>query len=394
MLITILWYIDFLFFLALSLWVCYVALFAFASRIKRKVIFPETEISLRFAILFPAYKEDNVIKESVIRFKEQEYPADKFEIVVISDAMEDNTNDQLRALGVSLIYPDESERSKAAALTTAMSWLDSQLFDVVVVMDADNIVFPDFLSKLNNAFASGAKAIQTHRTAKNNATTTAILDGVSEEINNSIFRLGHARLGLPAALIGSGMAFDFNWFKQRIAEIKSMGEDKFLEYFLLLDRIDTIYLEDVVILDEKIQYSDDFSKQRRRWIASQIEIFCLAIKQTQKALVSRNWALLDKIFQWSMPPRIIMLGIIPLFLLTSLFVADISSLKWFFLIILYLTSLALAIPKKLYTKQLLLAIFTLPRLFFAMISSIIHFRSGRSTFIHTKHGEVPADGKE
>lgn len=389
MLITMIWYIDFLFFLALTLWVCYVALFAFASRIKSKVIFPEAETFLRFAILFPAYKEDNVIKESVVRFKGQDYPVDMFEIVVISDAMEDRTNDQLRAMGISLMHPDEGQRSKAAALTTAMSQLDTQLFDVVVVMDADNIVFPDFLRKLNNAFAFGAKAIQTHRTAKNNTTATAILDGVSEEINNSIFRLGHARLGLPAALIGSGMAFDFNWFKERIPEIKSMGEDKFLEYFLLLDRINTIYLEDVVILDEKIQYSDDFSKQRRRWVASQIDIFCLAIKQTQRALVSGNWALLDKIFQWSMPPRIIMLGVIPLFFLVSLFVADISSIKWFFLIILYMTSLALAIPKKLYTKQLLLALFTLPRIFFAMISSIIHFRSGRSTFIHTKHGAVP-----
>jgi len=327
--------------------------------------------------------------ESVTRFKAQNYPADKFEIVVISDAMEDRTNDQLRAMGISLIHPDEGLRSKVAALTAAMSRLDTQLFDVAVVMDADNIVFPDFLSKLNNAFASGAKAIQTHRTAKNNTTATAILDGVSEEINNSIFRLGHARLGLPAALIGSGMAFDFNWFKQRIAAIKSMGEDKFLEYFLLLDRINTIYLEDVVILDEKIQYSDDFSKQRRRWIASQIDIFCLAIKQTRRALVSGNWALIDKIFQWSMPPRIIMLGIIPLFLLISFFVVDISSLKWFFLITLYMMSLGLAIPKKLYKKQLLLAIFTLPRIFFAMVSSIIHFRSGRSTFIHTKHGAAP-----
>ncbi|WP_286851655.1 MULTISPECIES: glycosyltransferase family 2 protein [Sphingobacterium] len=390
MLITILWYIDFLFFFAFTLWVCYVALFAFASRIRRKIIFPDSVTSLRFAILFPAYKEDNVIRESVSRFKAQNYPIDKFEIVVISDAMEDRTNDQLRAMGISLIHPDEGQRSKAAALTAAMSRLDTQLFDVVVVMDADNIVFPDFLSKLNNAFASGAKAIQTHRTAKNNTTATAILDGVSEEINNSIFRLGHARLGLPAALIGSGMAFDFNWFKQRIAAIKSMGEDKFLEYFLLLDRINTIYLEDVVILDEKIQYSEDFSKQRRRWIASQIDIFCLAIKQTRHALVSGNWALIDKIFQWSMPPRIIMLGIIPLFLLISFFVVDISSLKWFFLITLYMMSLALAIPKKMYTKQLFLAIFTLPRIFLAMVSSIIHFRSGRSTFIHTKHGTAPS----
>jgi len=61
---------------------------------------------------------------------------------------------------------------------------------------------------------------------------------------------------------------------------------------------------------------------------------------------------------------------------------------------LYLTGLALAIPAKLYSKRLLLAVFTLPRMFFAMLSSILHFRSGRSTFIHTKHGDVLEEKKE
>ncbi|WP_286778848.1 MULTISPECIES: glycosyltransferase [Sphingobacterium] len=388
LLITIFWYVDLLFFILCTLWVAYVALFALASRLKGNLMVKDAETQRKFAVLFPAYKEDNVIRESVLRFKEQDYPAECYDIVVISDEMEVRTNNDLREWGILVLHPNEIERSKAESLKVAMAQLDDKLYDVVVIMDADNIVFPDFLCKLNNAFAVGAQAIQAHRTAKNKSTTTAILDGVSEEINNSIFRLGHVRLGFPAALIGSGMAFDFKWFKRRIAEITSMGEDKFLEYYLLLDRMHTLYLEDVFVLDEKIQNSGDFSKQRRRWIASQVDIFFIAIKQTGKALVSKNWALVDKIFQWSMPPRIIMLGAIPLFFLGSLFVEGSSSLKWFFLFTLYIISLLLAIPKKLYTKQLLLAIFTLPSIFFAMLSSMINFRSGRSSFIHTKHGEV------
>src|SRR5690606_36742185 len=188
---------------------------------------------------------------------------------------------------------------------------------------------------------------QTHRVAKEIVTTTALLDGVSEEINNSIFRRGHVQLGLPSALIGSGMAFEFNWFNKRVQDIDSTGEDKLLEYYLLLDRIHTVYLEDVYVLDEKIQNTGDFSNQRRRWIASQIDAFKLAIKKFGVAIAEGNWPLIDKIFQWSMPPRIIMLGLIPLFMILSMFSPVVSSFKWIILFTLYMLALALAIPARL-----------------------------------------------
>ena len=49
----------------------------------------------------------------------------------------------------------------------------------------------NFLKKINAAFAHGYVAVQGHRTAKNMNTSWAILDAVSEEINNNIFRKGH-----------------------------------------------------------------------------------------------------------------------------------------------------------------------------------------------------------
>ena len=45
-------------------------------------------------------------------------------------------------------------------------------------------------------------------------TNTAVLDAVSEEINNSIFRKGHTRLGFSSGLSGSGMAFEYDLFKR------------------------------------------------------------------------------------------------------------------------------------------------------------------------------------
>ena len=83
-----------------------------------------------------------------------------------------------------------------------------------MLLDPDNDVDTDMLLKINDAYYSGCNAMQTHRIAKRRDTNIAVLEAVSEEINNSIFRKGHTGLGFSSALIGSDMAFDFKIFSQ------------------------------------------------------------------------------------------------------------------------------------------------------------------------------------
>lgn len=79
------------------------------------------------------------------------------------------------------------------------------------------------------------QVVQTHRVAKNLNTNMAYLDAISEEINNSIFRLGHVNLGMSAALIGSGMAFEYSLFYKAMMSNTSVGGfDRVLEMKLLI----------------------------------------------------------------------------------------------------------------------------------------------------------------
>ena len=68
--------------------------------------------------------------------------------------------------------------------------------------------------------------MQGHRVAKNHNTNLATLDAVSEEINNNIFRSGHRAIGLSSALIGSGMAFDYELIKSEMAKIDAIDLTK------------------------------------------------------------------------------------------------------------------------------------------------------------------------
>ena len=144
-----------------------------------------TERYYKYLVLYPAYNEDRVIIHSVRTFISQYYPYHSFHVAVISDHMQPETNEQLAKLPITLLQPVFEKSSKAKAMQYAIDHIKEN-YDFVVILDADNVVNGDFLDQLNEVCAKGYKAIQCHRCAKNSNNDIAVLDGVSEEINNTI----------------------------------------------------------------------------------------------------------------------------------------------------------------------------------------------------------------
>lgn len=95
-------------------------------------------------------------------------------------------------------------------------------------------------------------------------------------------------LGFSSALIGSGMAFDYKWFRENIACCTTSGEDKELEALLLRQGIYIDYLDDVRVLDEKVQGEGAYYNQRRRWIAAQFYALSSAVRQLPREQSSRG----------------------------------------------------------------------------------------------------------
>lgn len=385
--------IDIILFLICTVWVVYFLIFSIASRIKRKKIYPMTDLRNRFLVIFPAYREDAVIIQSIKQFFQQTYPPAAFKVVVVADSMSEATNKELHELGADVLIPSYLNRSKAAALKLALKNYSGDSFDAAAILDADNIVDPDFLERVNEALANGAMAIQTHRIAKNYNTDLAYLDGIGEEINNAIFRQGHVNLGLPSALIGSGMVFNMEWFTQAMPKVHSMGEDKELEFLLLQDRIFIEYLPHVLVKDEKVHNRKDFSNQRKRWIASQWETFLFTLNRLGPILRQGNLPLLDKFLQWSLPPRVILLGLLFLWILLLQAIAPLRDTKWFFILIAYVFALFFAVPKKYYTTRTLRSVANLPFIFMAILRSFSSVNKANKTFIHTPHGIPDEDNR-
>ncbi len=381
-------------FIILGILVLYLFIFALFALKKRGDTYPPAREFNRMAVMFPSYKEDGVIISSVKSFLQQDYPKERFDVIVISDHMKEETVRQLAELPIILFTAHYANSSKAKALNFAMTELAHEDYDVVLIFDSDNTVRPDFLQQINNAFYSGVIAMQAHRVAKNRNTSTAILDAFSEEMNNSIFRKGHVRMGLSSALIGSGMAFDFKWFLRHIPLVVSTGEDKELETLLLKEGTYIEYLEDVEVYDQKVEKDSTFFNQRRRWLYAQIDVLRNSLHDLPHAILSGNADYTDKLFQWMMPPRIILLGMVGIYAFGITLLAWDLSFKWWLLLVMALLAIAMATPDYIVDANFKKTVKKVPILFLLMVANFFRLKGAGKKFIHTPHGDVEVDYEE
>lgn len=326
--------------------VIYLAIFAIASFIKHTHEQPRIKKQNRIVVLIPSYKQDNVIEQTVISVLSQAYPQRMFDVTVISDHQNEMTNMRLAQYPITLLTPNFAESTKAKSLQYAILNLpEFKIYDIVLVLDADNIIEQDFLQKVNEAFEIAAtKAIQTHRISKNRDTTAARLGAIFEEINNAIFRRGHINLGLSAALAGSGTAYDFNWFKANVMKAKTAGEDKELEALLLRQEVYIDYFEDIYIYGEKKRTTTKLNQQRGRWLIQQFQNVIRNIKFLPGAIFRKQYDLADKIIQWMLLPRTTMMGIMILMSIILPFIYMTLVIKWWILTAFVLFIFALVTP--------------------------------------------------
>jgi cellulose synthase/poly-beta-1,6-N-acetylglucosamine synthase-like glycosyltransferase len=382
----------------LGLATLYIFIFSIASLFYRQKTYSDNGNMKKIAVLVPGYKEDGVIIEVAKLALEQDYPSNLYDVVIIADSFQKETLATLKTLPIKLIEVSFEKSTKSKALNKAMAALDTD-YDIAVVLDADNVMASDFLKKINAVFEYDFIAVQGHRTAKNVNNSWAILDAISEEINNNIFRKGHRVLGLSSAIIGSGMAFRYAYFKSLMATVTAIGGfDKEIELKMLKEGRKIVYLDDAVVYDEKIQKSEVFGNQRRRWLSAQFHYFRKDILSAIKHLILKgNVDYFDKAIQFVQPPRILLLGAVLIlsagFLVTNYVLENgmLYSKYWIILASACILSFIFSVPKSYYNLKTLGALARLPKGMFMMLLSLLKIKGANKTFIHTQHTSSSED---
>ncbi|GCD80693.1 glycosyltransferase family 2 protein [Schleiferia thermophila] len=347
----------------------------------------------RFAILIPGYKEDNIIVDTAKKALEVDYPAEYRRIVVLADSFKPETVEKLRLTGVEVLEVSFEHSTKAKSINKGLEYLSQDPPEAVVILDSDNVMAHFFLRKVSDAFQSGYKIIQAHRTAKNRNTPMAVLDSANEEIGNHIFRKGHRNLGLSAALIGSGMVFEFNLFRKYMSQITdTAGEDKLLEMLLLKDRHTIEYFEHAYVYDEKVSTTKNFGKQRTRWLGAQFYFFRHFFFDGVKHLITKgNIDYFDKCFQMALIPKVLLIGLLGILALVDYF-SPYLQCNWIVLTAMYYLAMLASVPANMYDAQLARAIFHIPVAMMALIGSILKITKKTATHFEVTEKGHTGDG--
>lgn len=394
---TLFWLLVSLFFVGLTLNTLHYFFYAAVGRAgSADDVTPTPDMpKRRIAVLVPAYKEDAVILDSVRANLQQDYPADRFRLIIIADSFQQHTLDaltQLAATAPITVLPVSFEVSTVTkAINAALATISPDDFDIVMVSDADNHLATDFLSRVNAAFAAGWRAIQGHRVAKNTTayetSRVAVLDAVSEEINNHITRRGYRVAGLSATIIGSGMAVETGLMKAAMSGLTTIGGfDKELAMKLAIDGHRIGYLEKAFVYDEKVAKRAVFENQRTRWIAAQYQFVVDYFKPGMENLLAGNWLSGIKLVQEMALPKVLLLGILLLTTLVCAIVGHVPTLLLSAILLLTLiASMALSIPTYLWRR---LSFRDLGVVFTLMLSfgkALLNMRKAFKSFMHTPH---------
>ena len=167
------------------------------------------------------------------------------------------------------------------------------------------------------------------------------------------------------------------------------GEDREIDMQLMLRKIKMEFLDDALIYDEKVATVRVFEKQRIRWLEAQLNhvrrFFDSDMKNAQKTT-----GFFNKFFQNLLLPRVLTLVVFCLIsvmiLIQHFFQIPLirpTSFLWVGMMIIYLLTLIISIPRIYYSSKTMRALSRLPLLMYAMIRVVLQMKKKRREFIHT-----------
>jgi len=248
-----------------------------------------------FACIITAYKNSEMTKPLVESLLRQSHK--NFHIYVVADACEP-VDYEIESDRLTVLFPKKALNLKAKSIIHGVENFIRKP-DYIVILDADNLAHPNFLSEINLYANNGYRSIQGQRTAKNLDTTIACADATGEFYKNYIERYVPYLIGSSSVISGSGMAVETYLYKAYLygKEIqegkhlwkKMLQEDKILQNFLLQRKEKIVYAKEAIIYDEKVTEAKQVETQRSRWLYSYFQNLPNSSGLIVRGVKNGNW---------------------------------------------------------------------------------------------------------
>lgn len=267
----------------------------------------------RYAVLIAARNEESVISGLLDSLRAQTYDMSLVTVFVAADNCTDNTAAIARAHG-AVVYErfNQLNVGKGYALDFLLQHIGADYpagFDGYFVFDADNILAPDYIERMNEMFSNGHEIVTSYRNSKNFGGNWISAGYALWFLRESRYLNGaRTRLGSSAAVGGTGFLFS-----QRI-----LNESHGWRFYLLTEDIEfSVYHilrgEKIAICESAVLYDEqptDFRqscRQRLRWAKGYVQVFLRYGGQLLRGAARGSWSCFD-----------MSMSILPAFVLTSL----------------------------------------------------------------------------
>jgi cellulose synthase/poly-beta-1,6-N-acetylglucosamine synthase-like glycosyltransferase len=223
------------------------------------------------------------------------------QIHVVADHCQDGTAINARKAGATVhIRQDGGPAGKGQALKW---WLEATRDvaspnEIVVILDADSLVAPNFFKSLRERMERGENVVQARvepvlRTNSPISSLAAYSESTEQRVNDAL----RARLGWSVRLRGTGMAFRRHILEKICASLHTLVEDVEMTLQLGADGEKIHFAHETYIADPKPNDQDGAMRQRARWMKGQIQVAGSYFKEIVKLLTRgpAGWSLLSSV---------------------------------------------------------------------------------------------------
>ena len=164
-------------------------------------------------------------------------------------------------------------------------------FDAYLVLDADNVLSPDYLTQMNRSLSDGYEVVTGYRNSKNFGANWISAGYALWFIRESSFlNRSRMRLGISCTVSGTGFAFS----RKVLGHLEGrwpfhmLTEDLEFSAWLVANGYRVAYCEEAVLFDEQPQTFSQSWKQRMRWSRGFLQVAAHYYRSLIRALVTRH----------------------------------------------------------------------------------------------------------
>ena len=233
----------------------------------------------RYAVLISARNEEAVIGQLLESIREQDYPAELVTAFVVADNCTDATARRAREAGAEVYERfDRRQVGKGYALHYLLDRVRQRCgdtyFDAYLVFDADNLLRPDYISRMNEAFRDGRQIITSYRNAKNYGDNWISAGYGLWFLRDAAFlNAPRSRLGISAVAAGTGFLFSREIMLENGGwPFHSLSEDTEFTVHCVLSGEKIGYCGEAELFDEQPTSFRQSWHQRLRWVRGNVQV--------------------------------------------------------------------------------------------------------------------------